>query len=600
MSIQPAPDWRRHGDTLGALLLHRAEHVGDRPYLHLLDDAQHETTLGFAGMAAEALKVASALQARGVKRGDRVLVVLPTGLEFIALFFALQLVGAVAVPAYPPLRAKGLQDYQERLSRLIGVATPALVVTFARVRLVVESAAFQAGSHAPVVEPSALVGDAAAFKHGLVASEDLSLVQFSSGSTGSPKGVMLTHANLLANLASVLAVIQPTPEDVNCSWLPLYHDMGLIGGLLMPLYCGNPLVLLSPQSFLLDPKRWLWAIHRRRATISTAPNFAYQLIASRVADEELEGLDLSSWRLALNGAEPVVPGTLEAFAKRMAPHGFDARALTPVYGLAEAALGAVFPELGRGPVLDTVDPDVLASEARAVPAEAGRAIPSVGRALPGFAVRVAGAEGAPLAEREVGEIQLQGPSLMAGYLNAPEPTAAAFADGWLRTGDLGYMADGELYIVGRSKDLILKGGRNYAPQDLEQAAEQIPGVRKGCVIAFGVADAALGTEAVVVVAETKEPESAHQAIARAIQTRVAESVGLQPDHVTLVPPGTVPKTSSGKLQRSRCKALWQEAALAPQQEPGLLAKGVTLGQAMAQRLSAGVQRLSAKKEAHDG
>jgi acyl-CoA synthetase (AMP-forming)/AMP-acid ligase II len=214
---------------------------------------------------------------------------------------------------------------------------------------------------------------------------------------------------------------------------------------------------------------------------------------------------------------------------------------------------------------------------------------------------VAGPDGVPLPERAVGEIQLQGPSIMTGYLNAPEPSAAAFTDGWLKTGDLGYMADGELYIVGRSKDLIVKGGRNYAPQDLEQAAEQIPGVRKGCVIAFGVADEALGTEAVVIVAETKEPETAHAAIAKAIQARVAEAVGLQADHVTLVPPGTVPKTSSGKLQRGRCKALWQAAALAPQQEPGLLEKSRTLGQAMAQRLTAGVQRLGApRKETTDG
>jgi acyl-CoA synthetase (AMP-forming)/AMP-acid ligase II len=287
---------------------------------------------------------------------------------------------------------------------------------------------------------------------------------------------------------------------------------------------------------------------------------------------------------------------MEAFAARMAPYGFDARALTPVYGLAEVALGAVFPELGRGPRLDTISPEALATDRQAVPTPEGRVIPSVGRALPGFAVRVADAEGSPLPERSVGEIQLQGPSLMRGYLHAPEATEAALVGGWLRTGDLGYMADGDLFIVGRSKDLILKGGRNYAPQDLEQAAEQVPGVRKGCVIAFGVADPALGTEAVVVVAETKEPETAHGAIAKAIQQRLAEAVGLQPDHVTLVPAGTVPKTSSGKLQRGRCKALWQQGDLAPQQEPGLLAKSLTLGQAMAQRLTSGVQRRAGQVE----
>lgn len=580
------PDWRRYGETLGALLLHRAEHKGDSPYLHLLDDAQQERTYTFAEMAAEALAVAGALQSRGVKVGDRVLVVLPTGIEFVALFYACQLVGAVAVPCYPPLRAKGLQDYQERLARLIQVATPALIVTFSKVRLVVEAAAYQAGTRAAVVEPSAFKAGAAGYKDRGVADADLALVQFSSGSTGHPKGVMLTHRNLLANVASVLAVIRPTPEDVNCSWLPLYHDMGLIGGLLMPLFCGNPLVLLSPQSFLLDPKRWLWAIHRRRATISTAPNFAYQLIAARVADEEVQGLDLSCWRLALNGAEPVSPTTMDAFAARLAPYGFAPNALSPVYGLAEVALGAVFPDLGRGPRLDRVDAEVLSGDRRAEPASDGPTFASVGRPLPGFAVRVAGDDGLALSERQVGEIQLQGPSVMAGYLDAPETTERAFQDGWLRTGDLGYLADGELFIVGRSKDVILKGGRNYAPQDLERAAEQVPGIRKGCVIAFGVADEALGTESVVLVCESKEPLDAHDALAKAVQRRVAEAVGIQPDTVTVVPPGTVPKTSSGKLQRGRCKALWQAGTLAPQVEPNLLAMGRTVGQAMARRLGA--------------
>jgi acyl-CoA synthetase (AMP-forming)/AMP-acid ligase II len=373
--------------------------------------------------------------------------------------------------------------------------------------------------------------------------------------------------------------------------------MGLIGGLLMPLYCGNPLVLLSPQAFLLDPKRWLWAIHRHRATISTAPNFAYQLIAARVDDAELTGLDLSCWRLALNGAEPVLGATMDTFSKRLAPHGFDARALTPVYGLAEVALGAVFPVLGRGPRLDVVDAEALATEHVAVPAAAGSSFASVGQPLPGFAVRVVDSAGQPLGERIVGEIQLQGPSVMVGYLHRPDATTGAMADGWLRTGDLGYMADGELFIVGRHKDLIVKGGRNYAPQDLEHAAEQVAGVRKGCVIAFGAADEALGTEAVVLVAESREPESAHAALGKAIAQRVAEAVGLHPDHVAIVPPGTVPKTSSGKLQRSRCKALWQADALAPQAEPGLLTTGRMVSQALAQRLTSGLKRQ--QERAHD-
>ncbi|MFP5502523.1 MAG: AMP-binding protein, partial [Candidatus Sericytochromatia bacterium] len=352
MSETPLP-WNQHGDTLGALLLERERVSGDRPYVHLQEDGGGETTLTFAEMAEAARRVAAGLQARGVKPGDRVLLVLPTGLDFLSAFYGTLLAGAVAVPCYPPARTKGLSDYQERLARLMAVADPRLVLTFKRVRLLIEAAAFQARVPAPVIEPSSLEGGD--FRPPAVGPDDMALVQFSSGSTSHPKGVRLSHRHLLANVASVLAVIRPTPQDVNCSWLPLYHDMGLIGGLLMPLFCGNPLVLLSPQGFLLDPKRWLWAIHRHRATISTAPNFAYHLLATRIDPAEIEGLDLSSWRLALNGAEPVSPSTIEAFCQRMAPYGFAPEAMTPVYGLAEAALGAVFPMLGRGARFDRID-----------------------------------------------------------------------------------------------------------------------------------------------------------------------------------------------------------------------------------------------------
>lgn len=591
----PILPWNQHGDTLGALLLRREAETGDRPFVHLLEDGGGETLITFAAMAEDARRAAAALQARGVRPGDRVLLVLPTGREFLAAFFGTLLAGAVAVPCYPPARSKGLTDYQTRLARLVEAAAPAIVVTFKRVRLVVEAAAFEARSGAPVVDGGDLAGDAAAFRPAAVGPDDMALVQFSSGSTRHPKGVALNHRHLLANVASVLSVIRPTPEDVNCSWLPLYHDMGLIGGLLMPLFCGNPLVLMSPQGFLLDPKRWLWAIHRHRATISTAPNFAYQLLATRLDDAELAGLDLSSWRLALNGAEPISPATVEAFCARMAPYGFRADAMTPVYGLAEAALGAVFPTLGGGARFDRIDQLALSSEGRAVPesqAEAPvvAAYASVGQALPGFALRIAGPDGAEAPERSVGEIQLRGPSIMAGYLDDAAATAEAIRDGWLRTGDLGYVADGELYVVGRVKDLILKGGRNYVPQDLERAAEEVPGVRRGCVAAFGVPDPETGTERVVVVAESRAEAHEHEALARRVQARTLEAMGLQPDLVAIVPPGTVPKTSSGKLQRSRCRELWLSGALKPLAEPGAWEKTRVVGQAVAQRLVARTRR----------
>ncbi|MBC7544102.1 MAG: fatty acyl-AMP ligase [Candidatus Sericytochromatia bacterium] len=591
MNTYHADAWRQHGGSYGAVLKTKADLHPDRVFIHLLEDGLHDVPITYGDMDHGATRVAAALHSRGVRRGDRVLVVLPTGRDFLELFFGIIMAGAVVVPCYPPLRSKGITDYQERLAKLMRIADPALIVTFPKARIVVEAAAFKAGLACQTVEPGALQADLTGWQMPEVHGDDLALVQFSSGSTGTPRGVMLTHRNLLENVLSVMSTIGPSEHEIGCSWLPLYHDMGLIGGLLMPLCCSGTMVLLSPQSFLFDPKRWLWAIHNYRATISTAPNFAYQMLATRLSDVELAGLDLSCWRLALSGAEPVVPGTLAAFHARFAPYGFRQEALTPVYGLAEVALAAVFPILDRGPRYDAIDPAALAADGLAVPFVASEAAPdktatllaSVGQALPGFSVRIVGPGSQVLAERHVGEIQLQGPSVMRGYLKNPEATAKAFDEAWLRTGDLGYVADGELYIVGRIKDVIIKGGKKYVPQDLELVAEQIGGVRKGCVVAFGVPDPETGTEAVVVVAETRQPAEEHEAMAKLIANAVHLALGMHPDHVRLVAPGTIPKTSSGKLQRSRSREFWLTGNWQAPAEPTLLNKTKLVGQALVQR-----------------
>lgn len=582
--------WDAHGRTVGALLAKRAAEAPDRGFLTLLDDAGGETVLTYANLYEGARRIAAGLQAHGVGPGERIMIARTTGRAFLEVFFAASLLGAIAVPCYPPARTRGLDTYQENLGRLLTAAAPRVIVTFKRARVVLESTAFRAGVAARVLEADDLPRDAT----GLVAVEgdgsDIGLIQFSSGSTAAPKGVMLSHRAMLANVAAAVAVIRPSRDDVTCSWLPLYHDMGLIGMVLMPLFSDSRLVLLSPQAFLLDTKRWLWAIHRYRCTISTAPNFAYQLVATRLKDSELDGLDLTCWRRAYSGAEPVLPSTMRAFAAKLAPHRFDAGALTPIYGLAEVAVAATFPWDGPGTKIDRIDPERLAAEGVAVPVEASGPIEnhgvyvSVGRALPGYRLRIAGPDGAERADRHVGEIQLQGPSVMAGYLNDPVATAETFQDGWLRTGDLGYLVDGELHVVGRLKDMILKGGRNYAPQDLEAPAQAVEGVRKGCVAAFGVPDLASGTESVVIVAETNQPASTHGVLARDVARQVAEVVGLKPDVVLLVPPGTVPKTSSGKIQRRKCREAYLARALNPLVEPGLVDQARLFGQAIAHRL----------------
>ena len=580
--------WNAFGDTLGALLDARAGADPSRTFVVHIGDDGVERPADLAGTRARALGLAAGLAERGVRRGDRVLIVLPTGPAFVETFFAAGYAGAAAVPVYPPMRSRGIDEYEARLARLIAVASPALIVADPRVRLVVEAAAFRAGSPARVIDAEGLRVAPGGFVGVPTGADEAALIQFSSGSTGHPRGVVLSHRQALENLTAVVGAIPHDSSFVHVTWLPLYHDMGLLGGVLMPLFAGVRVAMLSPQSFLLDPKRWLWAIHRHRGTCSTAPNFAYQLVASRLDDRELAGLDLSCWRFAMNGAEPIHAATLEAFAERLAPYGFRREALMPVYGMAEVALAATFHDPTTEPMrVDPVDAGAFAlGEAR--PAEPATGAPirghvSVGRPLPGFAVRVTDEADQPLAERRIGEIQVRGPSLMTGYLGDPAATAAALADGWLRTGDLGYLADGDLFVVGRRKDLIVKAGRNWAPQDLERAAEGVAGVRKGCVAAFGVPDPATGTEAIVVVAETREPADRHAALGREVMAQVAAEVGIQPDQVAMVPPGAVPKTSSGKLQRGRCRDQWLAGELAGPSEPGWLGRAGLFGRAIAHR-----------------
>jgi acyl-CoA synthetase (AMP-forming)/AMP-acid ligase II len=585
--------------TLTALLRQRADAHGDALLVHLAEDRGGEVLLTYRALLEMAQDAAAALQAHGVKPGDRVMLGVPTGVDFIKAFFGITFAGAVPVPFYPPARTKGVEDYEAHLAALIRRADPRLVIAMDRARLLTESAALAAGSRALVLTPDAL-------KPGglyVPPPEDpqaLALIQFTSGSTRAPRGVMLTHEGLIANMAAFIEAIAVKPEDRTVSWLPLYHDMGLIGTLLMPLYGGIPVMLMSPQVFLLDVKRWLWAIHRFRGTISTAPNFAYQLVLNRVTDAQLEGIDLSSWRLAACGAEPILPGTLEAFGRRLAPYGFDTRALTPVYGMAEVAVAASAPPMWRGMWVDRIAGAVLESEGKAVPLDNASEthgaetretqVVSVGRVIPGYRMRIATPEGQALPERTTGEIQLQGPSVMRGYMGDPEATAAAFVDGWLKTGDVGYMVGDEVFIVGRMKDLILKGGRNYAPQDFEALASEVEGIRQGCVAAFGTADPGTGTERIVVLAETRQPPEDHPALAKAIASRISQALGIQPDEVALLEPGVLPKTSSGKIQRDKARQNYLKGGLSAPIEPGLLTKTRIVGRAMAQRVAARLVR----------
>lgn len=538
----PAPPDQAQ-DLLEALR-YQAAAQPERPMLFLLEEGRETARLTLPELVEAAGRVAGGLRRLGVSPGDRVGIMLPTEVGFVTTFFGVLWAGAVPVPLYPPFRPDQVEDYVVRQSAILRVAGIRHLVAFPAARAVVPLLKLEAGCLEEVVTVPELDGEPPTPQ-----SDRLGLIQFTSGSTGQPKGVTLSHANLLANIRAYGAALELIPEDVTVSWLPLYHDMGLIGTLLGSLYHGRPLVLMAPQDFLARPSSWLRAIDAYRGTISAAPNFAYEICARKIPDQELEGLDLSCWRVALNGAEAVRAETLERFTQRFAPLGFARQALFPAYGLAEASVALTFPPPGRGPIIETISRQRLEEEGLAVPArEDAVSMVSCGRPVQGMEVRVVDGRGRVLTDRFQGQIQFRGTSAMEGYFGLG---SVADEEGWLDTGDLGYLAEGELYITGRRKDLILKAGRNLHPEDIEDAVAEVPGVRRGCVAAFGVPHPEQGTEDLVIVAETRDALS--EELRRAIEERVTRAVGLPPDRVVLAPPHAVPKTPSGKIRRGECR-----------------------------------------------
>jgi fatty-acyl-CoA synthase len=551
------------------------------------DDGADEPPLTYGRLWDAAAAVAGGLVARGVRPGQAVALMLPTGFDFLRAFAGIVLARAVPVPIYPPMRLDRLEEYAQRQSAILGDAAVVLLVTVDRARPIAALLARAVPTLTAVVSASELAAGGAPTGAPEGRGADPAFIQYTSGSTGQPKGVLLTHDNLLANIRAIAAGLQIVPTDVGASWLPLYHDMGLIGSWLCCLHLGIPLALLPPTSFLARPERWLWTIHRRRATLSPAPNFAYELCARRVPDEALEGLDLSSWRIALNGAEPVSRATVDRFVSRFAPLGFRREAMMPVYGLAESSVALCFPPVGRGPRFDRVAREPFQREGRAVPAtdhdKGAVEFVSAGRELPGHEVRIVDESGADAAERVVGRLVFRGPSTMSGYHGQPEATAAITLDGgWLDSGDLAYRAAGEIYVCGRRKDLIIKGGRNLVPQEIEEAAAGVEGIRRGCVVALGVPSATLGTESLLVVAETRAHDPAErERIATAVTAQVADAVGVPPDEVLLVGPGAVPKTTSGKVRRAAPLDLVRSGTIGRTSRTTLARKAALLAHAVA-------------------
>ncbi|CAG4884419.1 putative 1-acylglycerol-3-phosphate O-acyltransferase [Georgfuchsia toluolica] len=587
--IDEAGEPREAGTLPDVLEWHVARHP-DRLHISLLEQDEHAEPLTYGALADESRAVANGLAAHGIESGQTVVIMLPTSRDFFLAFIGTLLAGGVPVPIYPPFRWTQIEEHLRRQAAILANCAAPLLVTLASAQPVARLLQAQVPSLRHVLD----VADLVSSRHhaGHVAASATALIQYTSGSTGQPKGVVLTHVNLLANIRAMGEAAQASSHDVFVSWLPLYHDMGLIGAWLGSLYYGIPLVLMPPQSFLGRPARWLWAIHHHRGTISAGPNFAYEMLAAKVPDDELRGLDLSSWRLAFNGAEPVRAATLDKFAGRFASHGFDARALAPVYGLAESGLGLTFSPLGRAPLVDRIDTASLAREGRAqfVAADALPAmdVVSCGRPLRAHQVRIVDALGGEAPERVEGRIEFRGPAATAGYFDNPEATAKLIHEGWLDTGDVGYLAAGELYITSRVKDLIIRGGQHIHPYDLEESVGALPGVRKGCVAVFGATDRASGGERVVVVAETRAVgDEARLALRRRIAELANAQLGVPADDIVLVGERVILKTSSGKIRRAACRELYERGLLGAAQRPVTL----QLGRLVLSGMIAGSRRL---------
>ncbi len=563
LSPEPGPDRQRAARTTGAktlvdLLQRRAEATPDAVHIHLTTGRDEVVPISYGALWGAAASVAAGLAERGLPAGAPVALVFPTSREFFEAFFGVMMAGGVPVPLYPPHRADQIEEYAHRQATVLNAAEARMLLASERTESIARvlrsrvRSLLGAWRLAEVRRPGA--ASCAQVREG-----DLAFLQYTSGSTGMPKGVMLTHANVMANLKAMAVGLRLTPEDVCVTWLPLYHDMGLIGTWLGALYGGFPTHIASPLWFLERPERWLRAIHRHRATISAAPNFAYNLCAYKLSDRALEGLDLSNWRVAINGAEPIHPEVLRRFSERLGPHGFRPESMLPAYGLAETALALTLPPCGMAPRIDRVSRGPFEREGRALPVEGGSAAEAIkfvgtGSAVLGSEVRVVDADGRAVAERTVGNIQFRGESASPGYYRNAEATAAFVrADGWRETGDLGYVAEGEVFVTGRWKDLVIKAGRNLVPQEIEEIAGAAPGVRKGSVAVFA-APGRDGAESLVVAAESRaRTEAEREEVIRAVRERIVDALGVAPDDVLLVPAHSIPKTSSGKIRRSAAR-----------------------------------------------
>jgi len=539
---------------LDVLNWHVSQHP-DRPHVqHYADDVEGEM-ITYGDLKAGAEEVAKGLQYCGLQPHEPVAIMLPTSTDYFYSFFGILMAGGIPVPIYPPARLSQIEEHVRRHRGILANCRAAILITVPEARPLARLLKVQAETLRTIVTVPELCKTTGTLEEPVLGADDIAMLQYTSGSTGNPKGVVLTHRNLLSNIRAMAEAINAGPGDVFVSWLPLYHDMGLIGAWLGSLCYSVLLVVMSPLAFLARPQRWLWAIHRYRGTLTGSPNFGYEFCLRKIDESELKGLDLSAWRFAANGAEAVSPDTIERFCQRFSKYGFKRQAAMPVYGLAEASVGLAFPTLESEPHIDHIKRDLFMRDARAVPATPDDAhvlrFVSCGHPLTAHQIRVVDPAGRELPERHEGDLQFRGPSATSGYFHNPEATKKLFDGEWLNTGDKGYVTRGEVYITGRSKDIIVRAGQNIYPDELELVIGEIKDLRKGCVAIFGSTDPHSGTERLVIMAETYATDLRTQdRLREQIIATTTDVIGTPPDEVLLVAPHTVLKTSSGKIRRA--------------------------------------------------
>ncbi len=523
----------------------------------------------FERLREEAMRRAAHFRSYGLKKGDRLAMVVPDGEDFVPTFLGAVWAGIVPVPLYPPLSLGKLDSYVDTLIAILNKAKPTHLVTNAKVQTILWGGVSKVPSIKGVITTEELKGPAPegmSTEKAQVTDDDLCFLQFTSGSTSTPKGVAVTHANLRANAWAIMRDGLKTDTDVDhgVSWLPLYHDMGLIGFVVSPLFHRVSVTFIPTMTFVRNATIWLRTIHRVKGTITFAPNFAYALAVKRAKPEQIASLDLSSMRHFGCGAEPINPVTMRAFTDTFAPSGLKPSMMLPSYGMAEATLAISFIGVEDSLTTDVVDGDAYQQDRKAVPADpellkTGRAQEFVncGKSFSKHEVGAFDDAGKRQPDRRIGELWVRGPSVAKGYYEDTEATERTFGNGWLKTGDYGYLVDGNVFITGRKKDLIIINGRNYDPQRLEWIVDELPEVRKGSTVAFSRPGPQ--SEELVIAIESRSKDEA--ALIELVKQKINENMQLTPADVAIAPVGSLPKTSSGKLQRAKTRQQYLDGSL---------------------------------------